>query len=47
MFLNIFRRDYADTITAVLKLKMEYLADLTLGIEHGLISVGIAGKIGL
>ena len=47
MFLNIFRRDFADTITAVLKLKMEYLVDLTLGIDKGLISVGIAGKIGL
>jgi hypothetical protein len=47
MFLNIFRRDFAETITAVLKLKMEYLVDLNLGIDHGLISVGIAGKIGL
>lgn len=47
MFLNVFRRDFADTITAVLKLKMEYLVDLTLGIDQGLISVGISGKIGL
>jgi len=47
MFLNIFRRDFADTITALLKLKMEYLVDLTLGIDQGLISVGLSGKIGL
>lgn len=47
MFLNIFRRDFADTITALLKLKMEYLVDLSLGIDQGLISVGISGKIGL
>jgi hypothetical protein len=47
MFFNVFRRDFADSITTVLKLKMEYLVDVSLGIDQGLVSVGIAGKIGL
>ncbi len=47
MFLNVFRREYADAITAVVKLKMDYLVDLTQGIDQGLISVGISGQIGL
>lgn len=47
MFVNVLRREYADSITAVLKLKMDYLVDLTQGIDQGLISVGVSGKIGL
>jgi hypothetical protein len=47
LFFNIFQRSYADTISAVLKMKLEYLVDLTLGIDQGVISVGLGGRIGL
>lgn len=47
MFFNVFQREFAGNIATVLKLKMDYLVDVTLGIDTGTISVGIAGKIGI
>ena len=47
LFFNLFRRNIAENVVTILKLKMDYLINVALGIQNGLIVVGISGKIGM
>lgn len=47
LYFNLFRRVFANTVVTLVKVKMDYLIDMSLGIDKGLIVVGLSGKIGI
>lgn len=44
-YFNLFRKDYQDAMTTLLKLRVEYLISDGIAPEEGLLNIGLLGKI--
>ena len=44
-YFNVLRRDFQDTLSTILKLRVEYLVSQTIAVEQGLLSIGVQAKM--